>query len=413
MSAPAPARRGPVAGQMKPTELMQACGSKSGQWQPESPDHWRWQLKNGEGPERALAWVKLNSIGRASPYCVNVAGECLTVAHLAADCEWKLQTAKNFCSVLAAEGRIRLQRGERIWYRADVPDQKAEDAKYSVQSIFPDYLTDFIENLPEAKRATLEEYRTWRKKFFADGMASLRRIDEQVQDSTLLSVGVNKKRLPKRTAFDPKCVQLSLIEAPSFVEYSVQSNGAYKAENGSVRSTPPPPIIIGFNSSLATTLKSVSQSVERPTDRLTDPIYSEAKAAALKTLLVEEYGRRFPGETPSSRLCVSILAALEGAPLELLQIQIRQRMKSSTSMGFALKLAEDVAQRWREDALAREKAEAGRAEREERERVANAVEFADIAERVMDDPNAPEEDKTWARELLKTAAKAKAAGGAA
>lgn len=410
MSAAAPARKGPQPGQMKPTELMQACGSKSGQWQPESPDHWRWQLKNGEGPERALAWVKLNSIGRASPCCVNAAGERLRIEHMAADCDWKIHTAENYCALLVSEGRIRIQRGKAIWYRADVPESSAtapdEDPNSRVHGSWPTYLIDFIKSLPPEKKVITEAYEEWRRRLFADGMAALRRIDEQVQDSTLLAVGVNEKDLPERPPDKPRTVALAQHETPAFIGSRVQGRDVYAAESGSVRGSKTAPILIGVNSSLAIHTKSVSQSGAGPTDRHEDAPDYAAQFTDLKTLLIGEYGRRFPGETPSSKLCASIITELQGAPLERLRVHIRQRMQAATGMGFALSLAQDVGRRWAEEKEARAKAETARLAEEKRLN----EHYRAQARAVLADPEAHPRDIEWAKELL--AEKAAAAGGA-
>jgi len=221
---------------MKPTELMKACGSKSGSWEPESRDHWLWLLRNGEGPERALAWVKLKSIGNNSPCAIDEAGRALTIDSMAADLGWSMQTAKNVCSLLVEEGRIRTQKG-RLWYRADVPESNAgsvdgEDEKYSVHGIFPSYLLDFIKSLPPEKKAVVDAYVEWRPKFFAEGLAALRAIDERVQDTTLAQVGCKeKKHLPKRRQ-DLQWVQLELATEPNFVHGTGHVQGPKSVQNG-------------------------------------------------------------------------------------------------------------------------------------------------------------------------------------
>lgn len=403
-------------------------------------------MKRGEGIERVLAWVKLNSVARGSPFCVNASGDALTSKEAAKDLGLAPQTVKNCCTILAAQGRIRLQKGYRIWYRADVAEpaaprlprergerddepeetqsggrnegEEASESEYRVHGIFPEYLTDFIKKLSPAKKATLDAYSTWRKRLFADGMAALRAIDEQVQDTTLLSLGVNKKRLPKRRQADSKWVQLSLLDTPSFLDpakYSVHGRPvqstdlpAYKPDSGFVRGTSAPPILIAVEPLTRTLKESVSQSPPRPTDRHADSDDYGAKTQALKTLLLDEYGRRFPGETPSTRLCASVLAALAGAPLELLQVQIRQRMKSSTSMGFALKLAEDVGERWKEDRPRYEQAERERIAREKREKQIDALrtqELVDDCRRVLSNPKASGKERQEAQEYLDLVAK--------
>lgn len=149
--------------------------------------------------------------------------------------------------------------------------------------------------------------------------------------------------------------------------------------------------------------ESVCQSGAGPTDRHEDAPDYAAQFTALKTLLIGEYGRRFPGETPSSKLCASIITELQGAPLDLLQAHIRQRMPKATGMGFALSLAKDVGRRWREDWV--EVAPKAAAARDEHARI-NQEQRALLWRETIDDPRASESEKEMAREFLS------AAGGA-
>lgn len=239
---------------MKASELMKACGSKSGKFEPESIEQWRWSLANGDGPERALAWVRLKSVANGSPCCVGDDGRPLTIDSMAADLGWSLSTAKNVSYALAEQGRIRTSKG-RLFYRADVPQGVSnrsgdEEGKNSVHSFFPTYLLDLIRGLPSDRRDMFEalsvEYHAWRPKLFADALAAARAIDERVQDSILLQVGVKRKKLPKRRPVESKFVQVSLFAAPDFVQsangdlaaLSVQTanGGSYTPENGSVQS---------------------------------------------------------------------------------------------------------------------------------------------------------------------------------
>ena len=235
---------------MKPTEIMKACGSKTGAFEPESIDHWRWMLANGEGPERALAWIRLHSIANGSPFCVNQAGRALTIQEMADDLKLASKTAENVCYQLVKEGRIRTQRG-RVFYRADVPNMEPQESvdreeNDFVQSHFPTYLHESIRNLSPEKRAKLKSYCDWHDGFFAEVMSFARSIDEQVQDTTLADVGLEKKRLTKEPRPAAQFAQLSLVAAPDFVQSHLDldaplfvqtpKNGLHKVENGSVRS---------------------------------------------------------------------------------------------------------------------------------------------------------------------------------
>ena len=208
-------------------ELMILAGSAKGEYDPEAPGQWRWVLRHGETTERAMAWVKSKTTAyrHESPFCIDEQGNPLDHTHLAADMGWKPRTARNVLAKLNGQGRIRLEEGKRsnrIWYRADVPEGRTKgDKKDSVQSHLAGYLADFIESLPEEQRAAATLKVTacsqWKRDLIADGMAALRSIADQVEDTTLQELGIPKKRLPKRRDPETKWVQLSLLAQPGFL----------------------------------------------------------------------------------------------------------------------------------------------------------------------------------------------------
>jgi hypothetical protein len=244
-------------------QIMKACGSTSGRYDPESPEQTLYVLRNGEGEEKALAWVKTKTVFMSrSPYCVNEQGKVLWFDSMAAENGWSLKTAQNYGYRLNAQGRIRLK-GKQIWYRADVPqsapqskdsDQPSESADRRfdfVHGQISPYAVEFIKSLPGQKqvsaRSTMEAFLRWRRKFFAEGEASLRAIAEQVEDNTYLTIGLPKKRLPKRRPANTEYVQMSLKLVPDFVQ-SHNGNGthesvqtaestSYKPENRSVQTS--------------------------------------------------------------------------------------------------------------------------------------------------------------------------------
>ncbi len=200
--------------------LMRECGSKTGQWHPESPQQWRWQLANAEGPERALAWVKLHSIALGSPVCVNAKGDRLRAEHMAADLKWGVQTARNVCTALAKDGLIRLHRGTGIFYRADVPERRRTkgEAKSPVHGIIPTYIVDLIRQLPRAQKTRVRQAFAFEAGFMSDVMAAARLILRQVQHNTLLAAGVAEKLLPPVLGREQHTVALSLVETPAFLK---------------------------------------------------------------------------------------------------------------------------------------------------------------------------------------------------
>lgn len=340
------------AKRLSPNELMAACreSGKGGNWEPEAIEQWLWMLANGEGPERALAWVKMQSIPNGSASCVNKSGRALTIDDMAKDLALAFNTARKFCYELASEGRIRTHKG-RIWYRADVPEKASRsdlneaDQKDPVQGLFPTYLVDFIRSLSSEKRERVTQYVAWRKQLEADALAGARVIGDLVEDTMFRELGCKKKHLPKRRPTQTQFINLSLIAAPDFVQGQLDfeaplfvqngKNGSYKPENGSVH---------GDVSLLSSDTDSdyrgaVSRSVA---DRQTDLHTSEL----IHELLLGEWGEKFPGEVVTPKLVRQIRAALKGASLDLFRSRLRQRGSAATGMGFALTLARDVGQRF-------------------------------------------------------------------
>jgi hypothetical protein len=231
----------------KNKDLMLAAGSKKGDYDPESPDQWKWLLRHGEAPtEVMMAWIKSKTIAfrHDSPFCVDEHDNALYIQHAAADLGWEDQTVRNVIGTLEKQGRARLEK-KRIWYCAYIPQahepasgegRKESEQTNSVQSYKPSYLAEFIEKLsPEKQRianAKWDACLTWRREFFADGMATLRIIADRVEDTTLLEIGIPKKRLPERKRpgkqatesekpEKQKWVQVKLFAEPNFVQSCV------------------------------------------------------------------------------------------------------------------------------------------------------------------------------------------------
>jgi hypothetical protein len=255
----------------KNKQLMLAAGSKKGDYDPEAPDQWKWVLRHGESAtEVAMAWIKSKTTAfhHDSPYCVDDQGKPLYIPHMATDLGWREQTARNILTVLESQGRARFNgsvhaaKAKRIWYCADVPQAHQEmgeqkgNENNSVQSYLPAYVADFIEKLPAEKRpAALAKWEAnveWRREFTADGMAELRAIADRVEDTTLLEIGLPKKRLPKRekpeAAVKPRWVQIKLFQEPNFVQSCV----AEFVQNGNSTSYKPPADFVDARASYST-----------------------------------------------------------------------------------------------------------------------------------------------------------------
>ena len=229
---------------MKPDknkELMLACGSKTGAYDCEAPDQWRWVMVHAESPlERAMAWVKSKTTAykHESPFCVDDQKRPLRFRHLAADMGWADHTAENVLCELQAQGRLKLK-AKRIWYCASVPqayeepeeqlepelpDGRIKGERISfVRRMFGSYVADFIASKPEEKQlqdlTALESWQNRKREIFADVMAAARMKTDPIEDTILVKqIGISKKRLPKRRPVEVRWVQLELLEKPDPVQ---------------------------------------------------------------------------------------------------------------------------------------------------------------------------------------------------
>lgn len=251
----------------KPSQLMKQMGSRTGQFDPEPPDQWRYVLRHGRGEEQALAWIKSKTVARDhdSPFAIDAnTRNPLKVEAMATDLGWALQTAKNVLRSLEAQGRARTDDEGRIWLCADVPSAYAEpeppnDSETEqpdswenfVQSFFSGYLADSIRGLSaELRPAFQTRYSAFSKEFkprvLREAVAVARAITDQCEDTILAEFGVKRRRQGDTGGPVPTFdrVQKVIGEFNSVQSFnghandnSVQSEkpGLYKAETGSVQ----------------------------------------------------------------------------------------------------------------------------------------------------------------------------------
>lgn len=387
------------AGSLSNNDLMAACreNGKGGGWEAEAIEHWRWQLANGEGKERVLAWVKLHSIARGSPKCVDEARRPLRVESCAADLGLALQTVLNHCTALVAEGRVRLKKTQ-LWYRADVPEEVSlaaapvadatKDENSWVHGNFPAYVADSYWKESTEKRAKIREAWTaltvWRKQAFLEGLAGLRHEISRVEVSTLQALGLPKFVAAKTAALKPHWFQPMLLDEPSFVHgkgsrpVSVTLNNA---ETGGVQDGPS---LLSFTPD-QTAMKSPPPS---PTENLQLEVMVVAhriEGLSLKT--AEALLNACRAVEPSLR-------ALE--VVHLAEAKLRASPGAHRPVGLLLKTLAD-------EASGPPLARAREAARREEEKM--AAHFTEL-EGVLNDPQSSASDLEWARGEL---AKAKGA----
>lgn len=438
-TAAAPARK-KVPNQSEVSALMAEMGSAKG-FDPMPPDQYLYFLGKKEPPlQRLLAMVRACTVqrGRRSPHCVDERGKDLRLADLEKLLDMEHGNFKRVMREATERGLIRVGRAEpgngraahnsRHPHRIYLCGSVAESKGYEEGEEKGGVCTDPLRFLSPTQK---EVYAGWRKdqqeRFYAEfdcavnyklqvereAIALARHIGDRALDQVFAAHALPKTRLATAPP-ESKLLQLTLVPV---VDGSVQTRSVPTPASGpvhtAIRESVPSAASLLPSEKIEARPQPVSQSTpettaktaERPTDRHADAGDYGAKTQALKTLLIDEYGRRFPGDIPSPPLCAQILTALAGAPLELLQTHLRQRSKSATGMGFAIRLAEDVGRRWQIEAPARAQAAAAGAQHAQ----ANREETRTICQETLDDPRASVEDKELARELLKSIA---AAGGA-
>jgi hypothetical protein len=400
------------AGGLKYNELMAACreSGKKGGWEPEAIEHWRWQMLNGEGKERVLAWVKLHSVARGSPKCIGEAGRPLRVEACAADLGLALKTVLNHCTALVAEGRIRLKKAQ-LWYRADVPEEipvpaapvadATADENSWVHGSFPGYLVDFYWKQSAEKRSQIRTTWTaltaWRQEAFLEGLAGLRHELSRVEVTTLRSLGASKIVLPKKAAQAQRWFQPMLLDEPSFVHgngTAAVSMALNTAASGGVQKGPS---LLPF-----TPHHTVEESPPPPSaeTNVSEVVMVAHRIEGLNLKTAAQLLQRCRAVEPA-------LTALE--VVHLAAAKLRASPGAHSPVGLLLKtLANDAVG----PPLGRAR-EAARREEERTVRDAQQAEARDAqyrrdAETTLADPNAAPHDVEWAREVL--GAKTKAAG---
>jgi hypothetical protein len=219
---------------MKNAELMIAAGSETGNWDPTAPEHWRWQLAHGtDDDEIFLAWVFSKTCYMSkSPFCVSERGTPLTLKHAAQDLNWTEKKTQAVAARVEGQGRVRLEKGKRVWYRANVPidetkkasktDPLTEGSDEFVQRSWSSYVYEKYKKAPEELRkrdaANTPLLKTWAENLEADALAAVRVVIAQVEDIMTADIGAPKIRIKKRPPERARMVQMKLLAEPEFVQ---------------------------------------------------------------------------------------------------------------------------------------------------------------------------------------------------
>lgn len=434
MSAAATARkRAPSRASGSPNdELMRAMGSTKGA-DPIPPDQYLYFLGKSEPPlQRLLALVRSKTIRyqHRSAHCVDDSGKDLRPADLERLLEMDHGNFKRTMREAVERGLIRVggrDEGDHRAHRSRIYlcGSVVESTGYKEGEEKGGVCTDPLRYLSPGQRKI---YDAWpgaqQERFYADfnpavkykeqlereAIALARHIADRKLDEVFAAHALPKTRLATQPP-ESKLLQLNLVAGGmSQLNGSVQTQSVPTQASESVRTTKRESVPSGASllpsEKTETCFGSVGQSAangraEGPTDR--------PSLSSIKALMLDEYGRRFPSDSPSVPLCQNVADAMGAAPLELLRERMRQRAGKATGMGFALALAKEVGTRWLEGAAERAAAtQRGFASQRREAEAALALTDADT-----NDPELLREIQADARRVLEhiDREQSKAAGG--
>jgi hypothetical protein len=241
------------------TKLMEACGSKNGQWDPEAPDQNLYRVNHGAAEEQYVSFVYANTCGQArnSPFAVDEHGDIITLKRVAARFKWQTEWAEYVAREAEKHGRVvrdpEFQEDgsrnpkRRLWYRADVPAARVARKTIATPAIegvrthsLPPYvINDLMKLGPEKCRNTQEWYDAFcvaRNASFAEVKLSHWDAWDQLLLDGLERAGVKPHKLGKRAPRDPVYIRAPLdLEIPPFVLTSPSSfvrDTPYTVETG-------------------------------------------------------------------------------------------------------------------------------------------------------------------------------------
>ena len=250
--------------------LMKEMGSPNGS-DPIPPSSYLYFLDDPNPVQRVLAWVRSKTIrkGHRKYYAVDLAGNTLTLSHLAADC-FNGNLGNAYSAWKDAEGQGLVQKDDgRLCLCGNVAPRMATGKSIPNQQLTEDEVfctenrsvlrtekqrLEFL-TLPAAEREAFKRacprFREWSRAAEAEALAAVRARIAAEEKLLLDSFGIcrqnGKKRPPKER---PPCIELKVISVPEFyvqkTSASVQTESAVmdKAENGSVQNAP---TLLGFS----------------------------------------------------------------------------------------------------------------------------------------------------------------------
>lgn len=406
MTAPAPARA-----DAPNLDLMRKMGSTKG-YDPMPPDQHQWQRAKGE-PLIHRIWSVLcaHTIrGRETkpgqtvrtPYATKDDGK---TPFMAPDLVRELDDDRGNVRRGWIHGEQlglwhRDDKG-RLWLNGTVTETHFNEAKEKRKG---DLTLDFtridMKKIKHLQKDRQEEfwrvwkaYKSYRSALIADRLAEERKSLDQIDDNIRTAFGLDVRRLetePREPLEVPNCL-LEFVQSPTNTEVSAHHENGFVQSDASLLLSEDPVEVI------------VRPSVEVPEQRETDgptPVATPQQAGGddpARKLLIEEYGRYNPHDTPSEPVVARVSQALVKGVTEH---QIRNALRAGArelraknkfvSYGFAAHVCEKNEPRWLEEA----RNEIETLKSFEQSRAKAAARFT------LSDSGASEEEKQLARELL-------------
>jgi hypothetical protein len=414
--------------------LAKAMGSKRG-YDPMPPDQHEWQRTEGEPPlYRLWSWLCAHTIayGHRSPFAVTEmakdhrdayipgSGRPRTLAHAAKDLGMDIGQASRVWKDGEERGLWHRDGSRHLYLNGDVSitdvmqaNKKAKDDR-SINLSRIEQLK--LKHLPQAEREAF--YALWnpaqdfRRDLAAAAMAQARETCDEMDDTILRRVGIERKRhgkAPRPPVPVPQMLFEFVQSMPPALTVQIKPVDGTTGEDDGEKIAEQPPHIRNSEKPFRENLLSVdrlSLSEDRPTDSVPFPTELKPEDAKIESIerLVSDLLPHLH-DVPNQTLSRQIIDGLKGAPLEHLRAYIQVRIRKTDKLGILRDYAQAVGRAWLREQGARQRHAEAKAAGER-----HAAEAArHEAQKILDNPRAGSEEKQLARQIL--GSDSKTAGG--
>lgn len=171
-------------------ELMGACRSTNGDWDPTAPE-WYMRLMDSKDPiERVMGWMQYRTVRFQirKPYASDELGRVLTLKDLAAFYGWTSRYTQKLWSRVEARGYVQRTEG-KLWIRADfkvnypiVREDGCADATP------PDPVKDWLASLPDYQREAAAKVSPAEQRRIVANLALVKRWEDETHRGLMMAV---------------------------------------------------------------------------------------------------------------------------------------------------------------------------------------------------------------------------------